>query len=335
MTTRNADLLIIRELIAAHGEWVSGAGLADKLGVSRVAIWSHINRLRREGFAFEAVRSRGYRLISRPTRLSQELLHALLRLRLPDGAITVLDEVDSTNNEAERRLAAGQPTPFAVFAASQTNGRGRFGRVWHSPDDGNLLASFAFRPRVDPARMQLFTLWMGVNVCEVLESFFKFSPGVKWPNDIVHSGRKVGGMLTEARIDADLFRDLIFGLGLNVNADTSKWPRDLARTATSLSAITGSPIDLNQLAAAIAGRVFAAYNSFIGGGCETRLAELWQRYDALSGRPVGVNHAGNVTRGIASGIDAEGALIVATDAGRKVRFRAGEVTLEKPARSGG
>jgi len=332
MSTRGADLLIIRELIAAHGDWVSGASLADKLGVSRVSVWSHINRLRREGFEFEAVRSRGYKLVSRPTHLSQDLLHALLRLRLPDEAITVLDETDSTNNEAERRLAAGQVTPFAVFAASQTSGRGRFGRTWHSPDDGNLLASFAFRPRVDPARMQLFTLWMGVNVCEVLESFFKFTPGVKWPNDILHSGRKIGGMLTEARIDADLFRDLIFGLGLNVNADITRWPRELARTATSLSVITGAAVDLNQLAAAVAGRVFAAYNSFIAGGCEARLAELWARYDTLQGMPVGVNHAGNVTRGIASGIDAEGALVVATEGGRKVRFRAGEVTLEKPAR---
>jgi BirA family biotin operon repressor/biotin-[acetyl-CoA-carboxylase] ligase len=333
-TTHCSDLIILRELIAARGDWVSGAHLARRLGISRVAVWAHMNRLRREGFKFEALRSRGYRLLGRPSRLSQALLHALLRIKLPDGAITVLDEIDSTNSEAERRIAAGQPAPFAVFAASQTNGRGRFGRVWHSPDAGNLYASFAFQPRVDPTRMQLFTLWMGVNLCEVLESFFKITPAIKWPNDLIVSGRKVGGMLTEARIDSDRIRDLIFGLGINVNADTSNWPREIARTAATLADVTGAQVDINQLAAAVAGRVFGAFNTFIGGGFEPQLAALWARYDALRDAQVGVNHAGRITRGTASGIDADGSLIVATDSGRKVRFRAGEVTLEKGVRAG-
>jgi BirA family biotin operon repressor/biotin-[acetyl-CoA-carboxylase] ligase len=332
-TTHGSELIILRELLAARGGWVSGTHLAGKVGMSRVAVWAHMNRLRREGFKFEAVRSRGYRLVSRPERMSQGLLHALLRIRLPDGAIVVMDEVDSTNSEAERRLAAGQPTPFAIFAAAQVRGRGRFGRVWHSPDEGNLYASFAFRPRVDPSRMQLFTLWMGVNLCEVLESFFKIAPAIKWPNDLLVSGRKVGGMLTEARIDADNIRDLIFGVGLNVNADSSHWPREVARTASTLATITGAKVDINQLAAAVAGRVFGAFNAFIGGGFEPRLNDLWTRYDSLRGLPVGVNHAGVITHGIASGIDADGSLLVAAGSGRKARFRAGEVTLEKTAKA--
>ena len=329
MTTHNPDQIILRELLSARDAWVSGTLLAGKLGVSRVAVWSHMNRLKREGFKFEAVRSRGYRLVARPARLSQGLLQALVRMRLPENAIVVLDEVDSTNSEAERRLAAGQSTPFAIFASAQSRGRGRFGRTWHSPDEGNLYSSFAFRPRVDPSRMQLFTLWMGVNLCEMLEAFFKFKPSLKWPNDLIHDGSKFGGMLTEARVDADTIRDIIFGLGLNVNADSAKWPRDVARTATTLAAITGEPVDINQLAAAVAGRVFGAFNSFIEGGFEPRLAELWSRYDSLRGAQVGVSHAGGVTHGVASGIDAEGALILVTESGRKARFRAGEVTLEK------
>lgn len=334
MSANAPEITILRELLAARGAWVSGSTLATKLGVSRVAVWAHMNRLRAEGFGFNAVRSRGYQLVSRPVRLSQGLLQALLRTRLPDGAIVVLETVDSTNSEAERRLSSGQATPFAIFAATQSAGRGRFGRVWHSPDQGNLYASFAFRPRVDPSRMQLFTLWMGVNVCEVLESFYKFSPSLKWPNDIHHGGRKVGGMLTEARIDADQIRDLIFGLGLNVNADGKHWPADLARTATTLAEITGATVDINQLTAAVSGRVFAAFSAFMAGGFEGKLAELWTRYDVLRGMKVGVNHGGTITRGIASGIDAEGSLVVAMESGRKCRFRAGEVTLEKPTKAG-
>lgn len=329
MNTGESDSIILRELLAAKDAWVSGTHLAAKLGVSRVAVWSHIEAMKKEGFEFEAVRSHGYRLVAKPGRLSASLIDALLRSRLPHDAITVLGEVDSTNSEAERRLAAGRPTPFAVFANSQTHGRGRFGRVWHSPDEGNLYASFAFRPQVEPSRMQLFTLWMGVNLCEVIENFFKIKPSLKWPNDILHSGRKVGGMLTEARIDADRIRDLIFGLGLNVNASSADWPAGIARTAATLAGITGAAVDINHFAAAIAGRVFTAFDAFTAGGFEGMLADQWHRYDILRGHRVGVNHAGRVTRGVASGIDGEGALIVATEAGRRTRFHAGEVTLEK------
>ena len=88
------------------------------------------------------------------------------------------------------------------------------GRAWHSEDNGNLYASFAFRPGGAPERMQTFTLWMGVNLCELIANFTGLAPGVKWPNDLVFDGRKAGGILTEARVDADQIRDLIFGFGL-------------------------------------------------------------------------------------------------------------------------
>ena len=114
-----------------------------------------------------------------------------------------------------------------------------------------------------------------------------------------------------------------------MNADSAKWPREIARTATTLSAITRTTVDINQLAAAVAGRIFGAFNSFAEGGFEDRLGELWSRYDSLRGARVGVNHAGGVTRGVASGIDADGALVVVTDSGKKARFRAGEVSIEK------
>src|SRR5690606_41915139 len=115
----------------------------------------------------------------------------------------------------------------------QTRGRGRLGRAWHSEQNGNRSASFAFRPRVAPGRMAVFTLWMGVNICELIANFTTLKPGIKWPNDILFDGRKAGGMLTEARVDADEIRDLIFGLGLNVNAPAGGWPAELSRRAAS------------------------------------------------------------------------------------------------------
>jgi BirA family transcriptional regulator, biotin operon repressor / biotin---[acetyl-CoA-carboxylase] ligase len=324
-----AEHVILRELLARDPNWVSGSGLAAKLGVSRVAIWQHMEKLRGEGFAFEAQRSRGYRLTARPRTLHATLIDTQLKVRPRGFSLVVLDTVDSTNDEAARQLAGGRGTPFAVLARRQTRGRGRFGRTWHSDSMDNLYASFAFRPRVEPERMQTFTLWMGVNVCGLLEKFAGVIPGIKWPNDILFDGRKAGGMLTEARVDSDQIRDLVFGLGLNVNSPANAWPEELARRAVSLSELTGGELDLNRLAAALIGRVLIAYQDFTDADHLKTFADLWNRYDLLRGRPITLLEAGRKHQGIASSIDDEGALVLRDSHGRMQRFRAGEVTLEK------
>lgn len=320
---------IVRELLGRGEGWVSGAELAEKLGVSRVAVWQHMKKLRREGFGFEARRARGYRLSAKPQSLHAVLIEAQLKIRPRGFSLTLLDEVDSTNDEAARELAADRPAPFAILARRQTQGRGRFGRSWHSADNGNLYASFAFRPRVPPASMQTFTLWMGANVCEAIANFTGLRPGLKWPNDLVFDGRKAGGMLTEARVDADQIRDLVFGLGLNVNSPASGWPDLLARRAVSLAELAGAPLDFNRLTAALIGRVLLAYQSFVDGEHERKFAELWHRYDTLRGQRAAVLEGGSRHVGSVTGIDDEGALVLRDDRGRSRRFRAGEVTLEK------
>jgi len=324
------EVPILRALLAAGDGFVSGNALARELGMSRVAIWQHMEKLREQGFAFEAVRARGYRLAKRPAGLNAALLAAYL----PPGPgsafrLHLLDEVDSTNDEASRQLAAGREAPFVVLARRQLRGRGRFGRSWHSEANGNLYISFAFRPRLAPGRMQTFTLWMGANLCELLANFCRATPGLKWPNDILFEGRKAGGILTEARIDADEIRDLVLGLGLNVNSAAGAWPGELAARAVSIAEHTRTPLDLNRFAAALIGRVHGAYTRFVSGAYTRTFADLWNRYDVLRGRTVTVLQGSHRVTGTAAGIDDDGALILRTERGRTERFRAGEVTLEK------
>ncbi len=325
----STDLVILRELMAREPGFVSGSALAEKLGLSRVSVWQHLEKLRDQGFAFEAVKSRGYRLTGRPAELNALLVEAHLKSRARDCPLTVLDTVDSTNDEAARELAAGRTAPFVILARRQTKGRGRLGRAWHSERNGNLYASFAFRPRIAPGRLSTFTLWMGANVCELITNFCGLRPGLKWPNDILFEGRKAGGILTEARIDADQIRDLVFGLGLNVNSPASTWTGDLARRATSLAAQAGADLDLNHFAAALIGRVFLAYNRFIDGDHHDTFAHSWNRHDVLRQQPVVVLQGTRRIAGTAGGIDDAGSLIVRDEQGRTHRFTAGEVTLEK------
>jgi BirA family transcriptional regulator, biotin operon repressor / biotin---[acetyl-CoA-carboxylase] ligase len=323
------EALILRELLAAEPGWVSGGAIASKLGVSRVSIWHQMEKLRAQGFGFEAQPARGYRLSKRPKMLHAGLIEAQLKVRRKGFTFVVLDEVDSTNDECARQLADGRSAPFAVFALKQTRGRGRFGRVWHSEANGNLYSSFAFRPRIAPERMQTFTLWMGVTICELVSKFVPVKPGIKWPNDIVFDGRKAGGMLTEARVDADQIRDLVFGLGLNVNSPQADWPSDLGRRAVSLSELAGSPVDLNRLTAALIGRVLLAYERFAEGEHVDLFAGLWNRYDVLRGREVTLSEGGRKRRGKVLGVDDVGSLLLRDDHGRTRGFRAGEVSVEK------
>jgi BirA family biotin operon repressor/biotin-[acetyl-CoA-carboxylase] ligase len=327
--TLSSELIILRELLACETGFVSGSALASKLGVSRVAVWQHMEKLRSQGFGFQAVRARGYRLTRRPTHLNATFIEALATGKAAECVIILLEEIDSTNDEAARQLAAGRPVPFVVIAKRQTKGRGRFGRTWHSDKVGNLYASFGFRPQIAPESMQTFTLWMGVCVCDLVSSFSKTVPGLKWPNDLLFHGRKAGGMLTEARMDSDMIRDLVFGLGLNINAADDHLPVDLVKRSTSLSEQASGPLDLNRFTAALVSRTLDAYEEFRNGSFKSKLADLWQKYDILRGKNIAVLQGACRFAGTASGIDDEGALLLRDDAGHIQRFRAGEVTIDK------
>jgi len=323
--------LILRELLAHEPDWVSGSVLGRKLGTSRVAVWLQMKKLRDAGFVFAAQRSHGYRIVTRPSAPHAALIETQLKVRPRNFTLVALDEIDSTNDEAARQLATGRATPFAVVARRQTNGRGRLGRAWHSEANGNLYLTVAFRPRVAPERMGAFTLWMGLNLCELLANFAKVTPGLKWPNDLLLDGRKVGGILTEARVDADQIRDLVFGLGLNINSAAETWPGYLGRAAVSLAEVTGAPLDFNRLTAAILGRVLLAYENFADGDYTKTFADLWHRFDVLRGRRIVLLEGGRRHPGTVTGLDDDGALMLRDPHGRTARFRAGEVTIEKPA----
>ena len=177
--------------------------------------------------------------------------------------------------------------------------------------------------------MHLFTLWMGLNLCDLLAATTGTQPQLKWPNDLHFGERKVGGMLTEARIDADTIRELVFGLGLNVATPVGAWPREIAPRATSLAHEAGRSLDLNSTAAAVITRVLSAYGQFVTKPLHDEIADLWHRHDLLAGRAITVIHGTETHSGTARGIDDEGALLLRTTAGRTLRFRAGEVTLRK------
>ncbi|MEY3548400.1 MAG: hypothetical protein RLZZ552_767 [Verrucomicrobiota bacterium] len=325
------DSSILLAFLDAEGEPVSGDRLAKELGVSRVAIWSRLERLRAAGFVFAASTRKGYVLRAVPRQLDHALLDAHLRRLKVAPKVEFLAAVDSTNSEAERRLAVGQEAPFAVLARAQKAGRGRLGRKWHSAPSGNLYLSLAFRPFIPPERLKPFTLWMGLALCAHVEKALGLKLGLKWPNDLQSpDGRKVAGMLTEARLDADSVRELVFGVGLNLTGASKDFPAELRATAGSLEAALGAPLDLNREAAGVIAALFRAWEQFEEGAWSRSFRKLWSSYDVLAGKSVRVGLRGDPIAGIVDGIDEEGSLILRTGGGRRAVVSSGEVTLRKP-----
>lgn len=325
------DSSILLAFLDAEGEPVSGDRLAKELGVSRVAIWSRLERLRAAGFVFAASTRKGYVLRTVPRQLDHALLDAHLRRLKVAPKVEFLAAVDSTNSEAERRLAVGQEAPFAVLARTQKAGRGRLGRKWHSAPSGNLYLSLAFRPFIPPERLRPFTLWMGLALCAHMEKALGLKLGLKWPNDLQSAdGRKVAGMLTEARLDADSVRELVFGVGLNLTGAPKDFPSELRTVAGSLEAALGAPLDLNRVAAGVIAALFRAWEQFEEGTWSRSFRRLWSSYDVLAGKSVRVGLRGDPIAGIVDGIDEEGSLILRTGGGRRAVVSSGEVTLRKP-----
>lgn len=330
-------ILLTALLNAGEDGYVSGEELARLLGVSRVSVWTRLQKLQAEGLACEAVRGKGYRLSTEPTTLHPAVLAAYLTMRhqnkKPDIDVIYLPEIDSTNLEAERRLASGAKTPFVIFAARQTAGRGRLGRAWHSAETGGLYLSFGFQPKLPPVRMPKFTLWMALRLCDMLNKNWRLPVRVKWPNDLVHDGRKLAGLLTEARIDADLMRDLICGLGLNVNGDPAKWGGGrsgmaAAKVAGTLQKINQSKaLPINAVAADVVLAGARAFHEFVSGKYEKDFDSLWEKYDALRGKEIAVAlHEGEL-KGRAMGVDASGALKLTLPDGSRQTVQSGDVSI--------
>ncbi len=334
--TTNAELLQ-SFLQAEEGQYLSGQALAKQHGISRVAVNSRIRKLGEAGLQFEAVPRRGYRLQEEPEELHPDLLEAHLRTtpRSPLGpeSVHLLDETDSTNLEVERRLATGAGAPLAVIAKSQSQGRGRMGRTWHSTHPGNLYLSIGFRPETPGTALSSFSLWAGVRLAQAIGRSTGEPVQVKWPNDLHVQGRKLAGILCEAKLELDRVQTLVFGLGLNVNQPAGDLPDDLRTPATSLRSLLQEQVPIHPLAIEVLAAVLDGYHACQQPGSSDRLQDEFASVDALHGQSVTTQNGPVQTQGTACGIDGHGNLLVETPEGTRLPIPAGDVTLRKPHQS--
>jgi len=308
---------------------VSGADLAQRLRLSRAAIWSRIAELRRLGYDIEASPHRGYRLLAAPDLLhADDLLARLGETGVIGRDIQVFQETTSTNDVVERLAHDGVREGAVVFAESQTRGRGRLGRRWHSPRGMGLWFSVLLRPKLHPTATTQITIVAATAVSRALRELTDLPVEIKWPNDLLVRGRKLAGILTELSAELDAVKHVTLGIGVDVNLPSAALPADLRRIATSLRIETGGEFNRAEVAAAILRALDTDYAKVMRGDFKS-VADEWESRCATLGQNVSIDMGGRQIRGRAEALGEDGALMVRTQHGRLERIIGGDVTLER------
>ncbi|HHP50506.1 MAG TPA: biotin--[acetyl-CoA-carboxylase] ligase, partial [Moorella mulderi] len=307
-------------------QFVSGEEMGRRLGISRTAVWKHIQALREAGYEIEAQSRSGYRLRRIPDRLYPEEVKKNLKTSWLGHVLIYLEETSSTNWIARELAEKGCSSGAVVVAESQTQGRGRRGRFWHSPSGKGLWFSVVLRPQVEPFQAPQLTLLTGVAVAQAVKRFTGLPVGLKWPNDLWVGGKKLGGILTEIKAEMDAVEYVVVGIGLNVNLENSDFPEELRGTATSLLLSLHKKIPRVALLQEILGSLEKIYELWQEEGFDP-VRRAWKEASCILDREVEIRSGDGVYRGIALDIDGEGALLVRTGEGEIRRFLSGEVSL--------
>jgi BirA family biotin operon repressor/biotin-[acetyl-CoA-carboxylase] ligase len=310
-------------------EFRSGEALAAELQVTRAAVWKAVEQLRELGVALDAQTSKGYRLAPGVSALDIERIEARLpaAARARIEALQVEWTLESTNTRLLEALPPAAGSAAVMLAEHQTGGRGRRGRSWIAPPGGAICLSLAWQYADLPDDLSALSLIVGMAAVAALEHVGVTGVRLKWPNDLVTERGKLGGILIEMRAEAGGPVHLVIGLGLNVLLDDEV--RAAVKAAGNVADdlhSSGRPVpDRNDIVAALLERLLPALEEFPRTGLTPHLAD-WSRCDALYDREVRIENLGEVTRGLARGIDTHGALLVETPGGVQ-RFISGEVTV--------
>jgi len=319
-----SEELVLGFLAEAGDEFVSGEAISDKLGLSRAAVWKHVNALRGQGYRIDALPARGYRLVEIPDRLTPLELRPLLATHDLGQVLHCFEEVGSTNDVAKQLAEEGAAHGEAVIAERQTAGRGRRGRAWDSPAGKNLYLSVVLRPDLPPQRAPELTLVASVALCDVVRQA-GVEAGIKWPNDLLARGRKLAGILTELAAEPDTVQWVVLGMGVNLNVRAEDFPDDLREQATSLAIERGQPAPRALFTAALLARLEEWLDRHAAEGFGP-VREAWRERSATLGREVRVEVEGREVTGVAEDLDETGALLVRCGK-RLERVTSGDVQL--------
>lgn len=320
----STNFQLLRHL--ADGRFHSGEALAEILGISRAAVWKQLKQLQQlPGVRFDAVRGRGYRLVTPLALFDEELLreHVGDNVRHLAG-IDLFPEIDSTNAYLMARPAPPVGRGHVCVAEHQTTGRGRRGRRWVSGFGQNLSMSLAWTFDMPMAALSGLSLAAGVAVAGALQKAGVCGHGLKWPNDLYLDNRKLAGILVEASGEANGPTRVVIGVGVNLVMDDAT-AGDIDQPWADLRGQLGDLPPRNRIAGLLVDELVSTCLRYDAEGLAPFLAE-WQRHDLHLGREVMLSLGGQAVYGRYVGLAEDGALLLETASGRRA-FQGGEVSL--------
>ena len=311
---------IVRLLMSHATVVVSGTKIAEEIGTSRSEVWRLIQQLRGLGVDVAGHPATGYQLRAVPDLLLPEMLAPLKGTIFGGGPgnakqIHHYYKIGSTNSEAMRSAAEGGPEGSVFLAEEQLAGRGRGAHTWHSARSTGIYCSVILRPVMPPSDALIFSLAAGLAVrAAVMEVAPQLRADLKWPNDLLLSGKKFCGILSEMNAEATRVRHLVVGMGINVNQ--VKFPAELREMATSLRIETGTEWSRVELCAALLKSLDREYRTLIedAGARAAILRRFEESSLSARGRKVSIEENGGLA-GVTEGLDERGFLRVRTARG--------------------
>ncbi|HCI52973.1 MAG TPA: biotin--[acetyl-CoA-carboxylase] ligase [Gallionella sp.] len=319
MTPRTWQLL----RLLADGEFHSGVALAHQLGVSRATVFAALSSVAEFGVQLQRIRGRGYRLVPVWQQLDAGQVNLALAADAACFQLEILQQATSTNTGLLRRAAQGAVSGSVLAAELQTGGRGRIGRSWHSGLGNALTFSLLWRFNCGLNALSGLSLAVGVAIMRALQRFEVAGAGLKWPNDILSSDGKLGGVLIEAQGDMYGPSCVVIGIGLNCSLPPAL-SQLITQRASALDRLCPAVPGRNQLLAAILQELAGVLQQFSSSGFAC-FQEEWQRYHVQQNLPVRLAMPdGSSVNGIALGVSDSGELRLAAAGGVRL-FNSGEV----------
>jgi BirA family biotin operon repressor/biotin-[acetyl-CoA-carboxylase] ligase len=322
MNNREQILTTIRDA----GDWITSATLCQRLNISRMAVSKQVSTLREMGYRINTAPRRGYHFESAPDRLYPEELHHHLNTRFIGHNIHYYKRIGSTNTQAKEAALAQCPEGTVFIAETQTQGRGRRGRIWHTGPHDACALSIVLRPRFSPRNLTLLPLLTAVAAARAIETVTGLQPQVKWPNDLLIQRKKICGILTEAGFDLETIDYVVIGIGLNINTPAHRFPPEIRSLATSLAEQANQRFNraaiIQQLLVSLEEEyLHASENGF------DDILQKWNARNCTLGKNVTIRQETGDISGTALHLTPEGGLCIKQPNGQRLTVMSGDLEL--------
>ncbi|SDO93314.1 biotin--[acetyl-CoA-carboxylase] ligase [Halobacillus aidingensis] len=321
MESTRKELIQLLNNVEGH---ISGQELSGQLGISRTAVWKHMNELKKDGYEIEAVQRKGYKILSSPDKISENTLRWGLDTKWIGHELHHYDQVESTQEIVHQLAKQGKPHGTVVIADEQVKGKGRMSRNWDSPKGKGIWMSVLLRPNLPPVQAPQITLLAATVLARMIAERSALAPQIKWPNDLLINHKKVSGILTEMQAEQDTIQYIVLGMGMNVNQEDREIPADIKYKASSLKIESRQHWNIQQTVQHILRLFEETYERFEAHGFSS-IKKDWEHFGYKIGEEVTISTMKKTWQATLVGIEPDGALRAKSKDGEEEKLYSAEI----------